>query len=153
MSTQRQKEIETLRSRLARLEEEQQREQKEREVLESAYGQLLSQLESEGIAFDAFVNFCSRDIKKALTKIERKTGKETAVEPKPVRKKSAKKSAAKGKTKPKITVKIPAGRYTNIPPDKIFDVKEKGPRPKLLKAHAEKIGLEAFLRECIAEKA
>jgi len=51
---------------------------------------------------------------------------------------------------PVVTVKIPAGRYANIPeaPDQVFEVKEKGARPKLLKAYAEQVGLERFLQEC-----
>jgi hypothetical protein len=50
-------------------------------------------------------------------------------------------------------VKIPAGKYTNIPsePETLFEVKEKGPRPKVLKNYAEEVGLEQFLDQCRVE--
>ncbi|MCU7916277.1 MAG: hypothetical protein KZQ65_10395 [Candidatus Thiodiazotropha sp. (ex Gloverina cf. vestifex)] len=53
-----------------------------------------------------------------------------------------------------MTIKIPAGKYGNLPaePDKVFNVKEKGPRPKALKSYAEEIGLEAFLAQCRLDK-
>ena len=150
MTTRRKKEIDSLRSKLAALEAEQEREEKERAVLEQAQTQLFSTLESSGITFESFVRCFFKDIRKLITKIELEQSKIASAKPgkRVVRKKMVKKT--KRVARPKVRVKIPAGRYTNIPVDleKVFEVKDKGPRPKVLKAYAEEIGLEAFLAQC-----
>lgn len=150
MATQRQKEIDSLRSKLAHLEAEQEREEQERAILEQAQVQLLSTLESSGITFESFVRCFFKDIRKLVTKIEFEQSKSASAKPgkRIVRKKLTRKT--KRTARPKVRVKIPAGRYTNIPadPEKVFEVKDKGPRPKVLKAYAEEIGLEAFLAQC-----
>ncbi|MEW8606458.1 MAG: hypothetical protein AB2594_17145, partial [Candidatus Thiodiazotropha sp.] len=63
--------------------------------------------------------------------------------------KSTKKRVARS-AKTATAIKIPAGRYGNLPsnPDQVIEVKEKGPRPKILKRYAEEIGLEAFMSQC-----
>ncbi|MEJ2694328.1 MAG: hypothetical protein P8166_15145, partial [Candidatus Thiodiazotropha sp.] len=68
------------------------------------------------------------------------------------KKKVAKKRVSRRK-KPNFTVNIPAGKYGNLPsaPDQVFEVKEKGPRPKALKSYAEEVGLEAFFQQCRLE--
>jgi hypothetical protein len=87
-----------------------------------------------------------------MGKIEREESKSPLVAKKaPAKKRAVKKAGRRGtKRKAKTTVKIPAGQYT-IPsePDRVFEVKDKGPRPKALKAHAEEIGLERFMAECM----
>ncbi len=150
---QRQKEIESLRQRLARLEAEEAQEQKERAALEETYQQLQASLEAAGLGMDAFVRAFYKEIRKVTSKIERENAKTEA----PPQKRSVKKKAGakkpRKKSRPTVTVKIPAGNYHNIPaaPDQVFIVKEKGPRPKVLKAYAEEIGLEQFLQQCRME--
>jgi len=151
MKRQRQKEIESLRNRLASLEAEQERENRERETLDKAQAELLATLDGADISFDAYVRCFIKDIRKILTRIDREQAKRpgTVIESKPRSKKQVAKKR-KRRSKPAVTVKIPAGSYSNIPaePEKVFLVKEKGPRPKVLKAYAEKIGLDAFLAQC-----
>ena len=54
------------------------------------------------------------------------------------------------KQRSKPAIQIPEGKYNNIPPDveRVFEVSLRGPRPKLLKAHAIDIGIEAFIEQC-----
>jgi hypothetical protein len=151
MITQREKKIESLRSQLASLEEELEREKKERETLDLAHEQLLSTLTQADLSFESFVRCFFKDVRRIVTRVEREQSKDTNKrEPvSPTKKKKAVKSR-KRRAKPRRTIKIPAGRYANVPaePDKVFEVKEKGPRPKALKAYAEEIGLEALLNQC-----
>ncbi|MCP4995317.1 MAG: hypothetical protein GY934_16295 [Gammaproteobacteria bacterium] len=149
MSIQRNKEIETLKTRLAALEAEQEREQLIQTALDKARENLLSTLKEAGVSFDEFVRFSYKDIRKVVNKIEREKAKQS-IETKP-QQKVTKKSVKKGRRvkAAKTTVKIPAGQYTGVPgePDKVFSVKEKGPRPKALKAYAEEVGLEVLLSQ------
>ncbi|MGD2082428.1 MAG: hypothetical protein PVF91_05655 [Chromatiales bacterium] len=153
MSRHRQKEIEALESRIEQLKAEQEREKREKAILEEAHRALMEQLAAAGVSFDAFVRFAIRDIRRATTRIDRE---ERPAEEKPVRRKAAKKRPARKararKTRKQVVrpVKIPAGRYTNVPPDpaKVYEVKEKGPRPKPVKAYAEEVGIDAFLAQC-----
>jgi len=151
MKRQRQKEIESLRNRLASLEAEQERENRERETLDKAQAELLATLDGADISFDAYVRCFIKDIRKILTRIDREQAKgpETAIKRRPGTKKQVTKKR-KRRSKPAVRVKIPAGSYSHIPaePEKVFLVKEKGPRPNVLKAYAEKIGLDAFLEQC-----
>jgi len=152
MKRQRQKEIESLRNRLVILEAEQERENRERETLDSAQAELLATLDGANISFEAYVCSFEKDIRKILNRIDRgqAKGPETAIKSsRPGTKKQVTKKR-KRRSKTAVTVKIPAGNYSNIPeePEKVFLVKEKGPRPKALKAYAEKIGLDAFLEQC-----
>jgi len=155
MNSKRQKEIESLKAKLATLEAEYQKEQQERAILEQAFEALSARLQEAGISFDAFVKCYYKEIRKIVTKIEREAAKERAATPaksvskkRVTRKKGAKKR--KSRAKAKTTIKIPAGTYGNIPsaPDQVFKVAEKGARPKLLKAYAEEVGLETFLNTC-----
>ena len=151
MNKQREKEIEYHRNRLKSLEAEAEREENEREVLETSYQTLLGTLDEAGISFESFVRHCYREIKKITTKIEREKEKlSEQVQVKAVKRKHVTKKRRKRLKKPAMAIKIPAGKYTNIPtaPDQIFEVKEKGPRPKLLKSYAEEIGVETLLKEC-----
>ena len=152
MNSQREKEIEALRNRLQKLEEEQTREKQQRETLEAAHAQLLETLASAEIGFDDYVRGHFREIRKVITRIEKAQAK---AKPTAGKKASAKKRATTKKRRgtrraAKVTVKIPAGSYKGIPaePDRVFQVKEKGPRPKALRAYAEEIGLEAFMQQC-----
>ncbi|HEB95831.1 MAG TPA: hypothetical protein ENI96_05310 [Sedimenticola thiotaurini] len=150
MSSNRKKEIENLRSRLAELEALDKLEQKRKEVLEKAHAQLTETLATAEATLDDFVRHLHRDFKRIFGRIEREKAKSAPAKKKTgVKKKAtAKKKRARRKTA-KVTVKIPAGRYGNIPdaPDQVFEVKEKGARPKVLKAYAEKVGLEKLMRE------
>ena len=151
MNKQREKEIEYHRNRLKSLEAEAEREERERETLETSYQTLRSTLDTAGISFESFIRHCYRDIKKVTTKIEREKEKQSEqLQEKPARRKQTAKKRRRDVKKSAVTVKIPAGKYTNIPtaPEQIFEVKEKGPRPKLLKNYAEEIGLETLLNEC-----
>lgn len=147
---QRQKEIEALRVQIAKLEEQQEREAQERKALEGTNQKIFDLLEQAGLSLEAFIRFNLKAAKRVMSKIEREEAKSVPATKAPAKKRVAKKAARRGaKRKVKTTVKIPAGKYT-IPtePDRIFEVKDKGPRPKALKAHAEEIGLERFMTEC-----
>ncbi|MEJ1334440.1 MAG: hypothetical protein RPU64_09635 [Candidatus Sedimenticola sp. (ex Thyasira tokunagai)] len=153
MTSQRKKEIESLRAKLASLEAAHEKEEQEREAQKKIYQQLLSSLEEAGISFDSFVRCNYRDIRKVTVKIEREKEKEKGEKTAKSTVKRTKATVKKGrgrKIKATVTVKIPAGQYSNIPaePEKVFTVKEKGPRPKALKAYAEEVGLEAFMNNC-----
>lgn len=150
MNSKRKKEIETLRSRLAELEALDALEQKKKAVLEKAHSQLTETLASAEATLEDFVRHLHRDLKRIFSRIEREKAKSAPATKKAAAKKkvAAKKKRARRKA-PVVTVKIPAGRYGNLPdaPDQVFTVKEKGPRPKLLKAYAEKVGLEKLMQE------
>jgi hypothetical protein len=153
MSRQRKKQIEALQSQIEELKAEEEREQRERVILEEAYRALTEQLANAGVSFESFVRFSLKEVRRAMAKIDRQ---EAPAEEKPVRRKAAKKRpvrkarARKSRKAAARPLKIPAGRYTNIPPEpeKVYEVKEKGPRPKAVKAHAESIGIDAFMEQC-----
>ena len=156
MNKQREKEIEYHRNRLKSLEAEAEREEREREVLETSYQTLLETLDEAGISFESFIRHCYREIKKITIKIEREKEKlSEQVQVKAVKRKHISKKRRKRVKKPGAAIKIPPGKYTNIPtaPDQIFEVKEKGPRPKLLKSYAQEIGVETLLKECLINDA
>jgi len=143
MTKERIKEIEALRSRLEALEAEQKKEEQDRATMEKAFQQLLSTLEASQLSLEAFIRAYFDDIRKIVTKIERQEARRASSGAASRRRRGKKRSSV-------ITVKIPAGKYHNIPsaPDKIFVVKEKGPRPKALKEYAAQVGLEAFMEQC-----
>lgn len=150
MSTAIEKEIESLRNKLESLEEEKQKEERERALLDGVYSELQGRLEQSGISIDAFILYIYKDAKRVVNKTERQKAKQEAKAPAADKPKATKKRSKKKRSKKKTVIKIPAGTYKNIPdaPDRVFDVKEKGPRPKLVKAYAEKIGIEQFMEEC-----
>ena len=152
MKTERQKEIDNLRHRLASLEAEQEREESERKALETVHAELLSGLERAGLSFDRYIDCFASDIKKILARIERRRGVRGATSGKTKAKKarSTSKKRQRRPKQPNKSVKIPAGSYSNIPPqpERVFVVKEKGPRPKLIKSRAEELGLAEFLAQC-----
>jgi len=146
MNKKRSREIELLKNRLAILEEEEQREQQEREILEEIYLNLKNELGSNNLTLDSFVKAFYIDFQKTFVMVEGDAKRSTTAKTT-----SRKHGKRKPKRKPSMTIKIPAGKYSNIPPDtkRIIEVKEKGPRPKLLKAHAEMIGIEEFMEQCL----
>lgn len=148
----RQQEIERLRSKLASLEAEQEREEQARQSLEQSRQQLLSTLEESNLGLEDFVRCYYKEIRKLVLKVERGLARQqpAGTGDKAAKKKTARKKAAKRRP-PKVQIKIPAGRYGNLPaePDRVYEVKDKGARPKALKAYAEKVGLENFLKECL----
>lgn len=154
------KKIHQLESEIAEIKAKKEKDQHERGVLEGAYEQLKHSLHSENVTLDSFVRFAYRDVKRVVARIEKERAKEEQIaannpdaKPAPTRKKATKpgrKPKAKVKAKAKKPIKIPAGRYTNIPPnlEEVIEVNHKGPRPKLVRAHAEEIGEERFFAEC-----
>jgi uncharacterized phage infection (PIP) family protein YhgE len=144
-----QKQIDTLKAEITRLENEQQRAKQEEQALNDVSSKITSILKESGVSFESYITLHSKRISKILSKLESKNGAKTTT----LAKKAAKtRSATKPRkaNKPNITVKIPAGRYSKLPsqPEMVFEVKEKGPRPKALKAYAEEVGLETFLDQC-----
>ncbi len=143
------KEIETLKAKLARLEKEQQKAARESQAVNQASDEIDKILKQQGISLETYI---AHNLKK-VSRIVKKLGQpqqdtKESVTTKQTRKKvTRKKRAAR---KPTVTVKIPAGTYGRLPdnPDQEYTVKEKGPRPKALKAYAEQVGLEAFLEQC-----
>jgi hypothetical protein len=151
------KQIEQLRLQLAEVEAKKEKEEREAEVLQRVYGDLKSALAEAEISIDTFVQYAYRDIKRAVIRIDREKAREEGAEPpkeSPTPKRATtKKRTKRGKAKKKMPVKIPAGQYRNIPPnpEEIHTVNEKGPRPKLIKAYVEEIGIDRFLEECRIE--
>jgi len=148
----RKKEIDALRARITKLEQQQEREEKERIALEETRDSIMKILDDAGISFEAFVRFNYKTIRRIVTKIDREQTKPERPVKVTAKKKVVKKRSRKT-AKSKTRIKIPAGKYTNIPsePETLFEVKEKGPRPKALKSYAEEVGLEQFLEQCRVE--
>lgn len=130
-----QKKIDALRAQIAELEAAQARAAEVQQAMESAHSGLLSALEDSGIKFEEYVANYAREYRRAVDKAE---GTSSG--------RGRRRAAGSAKSK----VKIPAGTYNNIPsePDRTFEVKEKGPRPKAVREYAEEVGLEAFLARC-----
>lgn len=146
------KEIEILRARILKLEQLQEQEQKEKQALEETRQQILKILEDAGVSFESFIRFNYKAVRRIVTKIDKEQVASPQSEVKKVKRKTVTKRRKKI-TKAKSTIKIPAGKYSNIPgaPDTVFEVKEKGPRPKALKSYAEEVGLEQFFEQCRVE--
>jgi hypothetical protein len=145
-----QKQIETLKAEILRLEEEQQRAEQEKRALDSASEQINSVLTETGISLETYIGYNLKKISRIVHKLEASQATKAAS---PTKKPSKARTPTRRRQKssrPTITVKIPAGQYSKLPsqPEHVFEVKEKGPRPKLLKAYAEEVGLEAFLDQC-----
>lgn len=145
------REIESLRAKIARLEKEQEIAEQQERALAVVEEQIDKLLKDNGLSLEAYIRSHYAQVSRIVAKIEREKTAHTAEPAKGAGKKKsvAKKARARGK-KPSLTVKIPAGKYANLPaaPDQVFVVKEKGPRPKILKAYAEEIGLESFFEQC-----
>ncbi len=146
------KQIEQLQSQIEELQAKKEKEEREREVLEKVYEDLKNALHADDISIDSFLRFAYRDVKRVVARIEKERAKEerTEAKPPPVKKATTKKKGKRGKAKKQMPVKIPAGQYKNIPPtlDAVHTVNEKGPRPKVIKAYVEEIGIDRFLEEC-----
>ena len=80
---------------MAKLEAEQEREEKARTLLEQAQAQLLSTLKDYELSFESYVRFFFQDIRKLVTKIEqeRKRSANIKTTKRRVRKKAAKKKS------------------------------------------------------------
>lgn len=144
------REIESLRAKIARLEKEQKKAEQQQKALDAVQSQIDKTLKDNGLTFEAYVRSNIAQISRIMAKIDKEKAKLAA--PAKPKRTSKKKVASKkrGARKPRVTVKIPAGRYGNLPadPEQVIEVKEKGPRPKILKSYAEEVGLEAFLEQC-----
>ncbi|MES9944963.1 MAG: hypothetical protein ABW080_08420 [Candidatus Thiodiazotropha sp.] len=142
------KEIESLRAKIARLEAEQKKAEVVNKALSNASSQIDKVLKDNGINFETYIRHNYKRVNRIVQKITGQADK-TKAKTKPSTKK---KLARKGQRSSKAvaSIKIPAGKYGNLPnnPDQVFEVKEKGPRPKLLKGYAEEVGLEAFMNQC-----
>ncbi len=147
MVQQRKKEISALRKQIAKLEAIEAREAEIKDTVKKVFKDFKDQAKKAGVTLEEVIHAHQREISRVMDRI---TGADkSSAAPKRGRKK--KKAGRKKARKAKVaTIKIPAGNYTNIPPDPkaVFKVSERGPRPKLLKAHAEKLGIDKFLKEC-----
>jgi len=151
MSTEIEKRIQVLLAEIDQLRVQREQAKKERAALGEAYKRLKAQLKEAGLSFDALVRFALKDVRRVLEQVD----KEAAQEEAPSKRKTARKKAptTRGPKRARAAgpaIKIPAGRYGNVPPnaEEVYQVKEKGPRPKPLKAYAEEIGIDAFLERC-----
>lgn len=142
------KEIESLRAQIERLENEQKKAEMVEKALASVNTQIDKILKDNEITLEAYIQHNYKKVSRILQKIEVQTDQVKAR----TKRSTKKKTARRGKKAAKTTaaIKIPAGKYGNLPsdPELVFEVKEKGPRPKILKGYAEEIGLEAFLSQC-----
>lgn len=119
--------------------------------LANANSRIDKALKDNGISFEDHIRHNYKRVSRIIHKIEGQTDKIKAKTKRSTRKKPARKDQQGTKTA--TTIKIPAGKYGNLPsnPEQVFEVKEKGPKPKILKGYAEKIGLEAFMDQCRIE--
>jgi predicted nucleic acid-binding Zn-ribbon protein len=142
------KEIESLRAKIARLENEQKKAELVKKALANINGQIDKIFKDNGINLETYIQHNYKRVSRIIQKIEGHTEKVKAKTKRTSSKKSSRKSRQGATTT--TTVKIPAGKYGNLPsnPDQVFEVKEKGPRPKVLKGYAEEVGLEAFMNQC-----
>jgi hypothetical protein len=142
------KEIESLRAQITRLENEQKKAEVVKKAITNANNQIDKILKDNGLSFEAFIRHNHKKISRIIHKLDGKTEKVIAKSKRSAKKKSTRRS--KQGAKSTVIVKIPAGKYGNLPgdPNQIFEVKEKGPRPKALKNYAEEVGLEAFMTQC-----
>jgi predicted RNase H-like nuclease (RuvC/YqgF family) len=142
------REIESLKAKIARLEAEQKKAELEKKALTNASSQIDKILKDNGINFEIFVRHNYKRVKRIVQKLEGQAENANAKTKPSTKRKSTRKG--RGNTKTVATIKIPAGRYGNLPnnPDQIFEVKEKGPRPKLLKGYAQEVGLKVFMSQC-----
>jgi len=137
-------EINALRKQIEKLEAAAKREESIRDVLKDVNKKFRALLKNAGVTLDEFVASQQRSFANSLAKLEGKAAPKRSV------KKAVKKKGRRKTTRRASSIKIPAGSYSNIPPDnkKVYKVKEKGPRPKAVKAHAEALGIDKFLKEC-----
>ncbi len=142
------KEIDSLKAKIARLESEQKKAELVEKALSATAGQIDKILKDNGITFETYIRHNYRKISRIIHKMDGQSTETSAKSKSAEKKKQVRKGPRKSKTT--TTIKIPAGKYGNLPdnPDQIIEVKEKGPRPKALKRYAEEVGLEAFLSQC-----
>jgi septal ring factor EnvC (AmiA/AmiB activator) len=148
------KEIDSLRAKIARLEKEQKKAEQQAKALAAVQGQIDKLLKENGLNLEAYIRSQYTQISRVFAKIEReKSSLATTPKKQAGKKKSVARKHRAGSKKPSLSIKIPAGKYAHVPtaPDRVFEVKEKGPRPKLLKTYAEKVGLEVFFEQCRLE--
>ncbi|MGD8588032.1 MAG: hypothetical protein PVG22_04290, partial [Chromatiales bacterium] len=103
----RKQEIDALRARIAKLEQQQEKEEKERIALEETRDSILKILDDAEVSFEAFVRFNYKTIRRIITKIDKEQAKPERPVKTSVKKKVVKKRSRKS-VKPKTTVKIPA---------------------------------------------
>jgi phenylalanyl-tRNA synthetase beta subunit len=144
------REIESLRARIAKLEQQRDKEEQEREALENTHSAIFEILDKAGLSLEAFLRHNYKAVKRLVGKVEKEEAKAAVQAPITRKKTTTKKKSRRKAARKKATIKIPAGQYKNIPsdPEKVFEVKDKGPRPKALKAYAEELGLDEFLKQC-----
>jgi prefoldin subunit 5 len=145
------KEIESLRAKIAQLENQQKKAEMVERAVANANSQIDKVLKDNGISFEAYIRHNHKKVSRIIHKLGDQTDKLKAQAKRSTKKKPARKSRQDAKTT--ATIKIPAGKYANLPsdPEQVFEVKEKGPRPKPLKAYAQEVGLEAFMAQCRIE--
>jgi hypothetical protein len=145
------KKIVALKAEISRLEKAQQEAEQEKRALAQANEQITAILKESGVTFEAYIGSQLKKVSRIVHKLEAKQDAKTdSSGTKSTKSRSPRKGRQSRSSRAKITVKIPPGEYGKLPsqPEQVFVVKEKGPRPKLLKAYAEEIGLEAFLNQC-----
>lgn len=145
-----QKEIASLQAKLESLKAKEKLEHAQRQSLQKAHDQLIKAVKDAGITVDQYISLFMGDFKRSFNKLVREHAKakeEAKPQPKTTKKKRRGRTA---KSKAASSIKIPAGVYGNIPsaPGQKFEVKAKGPRPKLVKAYAEEVGIETFMKKC-----
>ncbi|EGV52924.1 hypothetical protein QQ73_04800 [Candidatus Endoriftia persephone str. Guaymas] len=154
MATKTEKEIEALSTRLEKLKAQQAKEEQQKQALETTQQSILDVLQQAGLSLDDFIIHNIKVARRVVARLDKAQKKgEESKQAVTVKKKTVKKRR-RVRAKAKPSIKIPAGRYGNLPdnPDQIIVVKEKGPRPKVLKAYAEEIGLDNFLEKCRMEE-
>lgn len=145
------KEIESLRAKIVRLENQQKKAEMVEKALANANSQIDKILKDNGISFETYIQHNHKRVSRIIQKFDGQTDNLKAKTKRPAKKKTSRKNRQGAKAA--AAIKIPAGKYGNLPsnPEQVFEVKEKGPRPKVLKGYAQEVGLEAFLNQCRIE--
>ena len=126
-------EIALLEAKIKQLQVSQAQEAAQRNKIKRAHGELIRALKRAGVSLDQYIELFEDDYKRAINKRIRASAA----------------SGRRGRPK-KAVIKIPAGVYGNIPGagKQRITVNVRGPRPELLKAYAEQVGIDAFLKKC-----
>jgi len=155
MAAQTDRVIQQLEAQLAELKAQKEKEDHEANILVKVYDDLKNSLQAEEVSLETFFRYVYRDAKRVVSRVDRERAREegSIVKPAPSTEKApAPKKQERKRRKNKAPIKIPGGQYKNIPPnlDVIYTVKDKGPRPKHIRACAEEYGSqEKFFENCL----
>ena len=123
----RQREIDSLRARIQKLEQMQEQEAKQNQALEATKQSILDILEQAGLSFEAFIRHNAKAVRRIVAKIEREEAKAAPPEKRVAKKTATKKRRRKAAKAKKPTIKIP----TSLAPRRRYlKSRTRGPGPR-----------------------